>query len=412
MGLNVKIVLRTDKIETPEGFPIMARITIDRKIQYYSLKKYSPIELWNPDASEVKKKHKKCDDINLVIKTLYSDLEFFKISESKKQSSLTFESIKQCFNKSLGHEPNPYTVSLFSVFKYHIEKLKENESLGYAGIFESTLRSLKIFLKEKDYLFNKIDAALLRNYEDFLKSRECAVTTRSVYFRTFRTLWNIAIRDNHCPKDHYPFKDFDFSVYNNPRTKKRAITRSQINAIEEYTIDPQIDTLINSRNYFLFSFYCRGINFTDLAELKWTNIKNGELNYVRRKTKEEFNFKIHPGAQAILSYYKNLKANSDAGYIFPILYKRHETLASKRDRKNKVLKRVNSDIKKIGIAVGIEKKITTYVARHSFATHLLTRNISVEEIGKTLGHNDRKTTEIYLEDTDNEKFDDLINSKI
>lgn len=412
MGLNVKIVLRTDKIETPEGYPIMARITIDRKIQYYSLKKYSPKELWNADASEVKKKHKKFDDINLVIKTLYSDLEYFKISESKKQSSLTFESIKQCFNKSLGHEPNPFTTSLFAVFKYHIEKLKKSESLGYAEIFESTLRSLKIFLNEKDLLFNKIDAAFLRNYEDFLKGRECAVTTRSVYFRTFRTLWNIAIRDNHCPKDHYPFKDFDFSVYNNPRTKKRAISRSQINAIEEYAIDPKTDTLINSRNYFLFSFYCRGINFTDLAEVKWTNIKNGELNYIRQKTKEEFNFKLHPKAQAILLYYKSLKANSDAGYIFPILYKRHETPASKRDRKNKVLKRVNSDIKKIGIAVGIEKKITTYVARHSFATHLLTGNVSVEEIGKTLGHNDRKTTEIYLEDTDNEKFDDLINSII
>ena len=412
MGLNVKIVLRTDKIETPEGYPIMARITIDRKIQYFSLKKYSPKELWNAQASEVKKKHKKCDDINLIIKTLYSDLEFFKISASKNQSPLTFESIKKCLNKSLGYEPNPYKITLFSVFKYHIERLTKNERLGYAEIFESTLRSLNIFLNGKDQLFNKIDTAFLRNYEDFLKGRNCTITTRSVYLRTFRTIWKIAIRDNHCPKDHYPFKDFNFSCYNNPRTKKRAISRSQMAAIEEHVIDPKMDKLINSRNYFLFSFYCRGINFTDLAELKWTNIKNGELNYLRRKTKEEFNFKIHPKAQAILDHYKNLKANSDAGYIFPILYKRHETATSKRDRKNKVLKRVNSDIKKIGITVGIEKKITTYVARHSFATHLFTGNLSVEEIGKTLGHNDRKTTEIYLEDTDNETFDDLINSKI
>ena len=95
--MNVKIVLRTDKIETPEVYPIMARITIDRKIQYFSLKKYSFKELWNAEASEVKKKHKKCEDINLIIKTLYSDLEFFKISESKKQSSLTFDKIDSAF---------------------------------------------------------------------------------------------------------------------------------------------------------------------------------------------------------------------------------------------------------------------------------------------------------------------------
>jgi hypothetical protein len=236
MGLNIKIVLRTDKLEGPEGYPIMARITIDRKVQYFSLKKNSTKELWNPETSQVRKKHKQCDEVNLMIKTVSFDLEYFKITSSKNNTYLSFDSIKKCIGKSLGYESNPYKTSVFTVFNSHIQRLKSTNSLGYAEIFTSTLKSLKKFLKEKDLTFNKIDGEFLRNYEDFLKNKNCSITTRSVYFRTFRTLWNIAIRDNQCPKEHYPFKDFDFSSYNNPRTKKRAITRKQINAIEEYEI--------------------------------------------------------------------------------------------------------------------------------------------------------------------------------
>ena len=85
----------------------------------------------------------------------------------------------------------------------------------------------------------------------------------------------------------------------------------------------------------MFSFYCRGLNFADLASLKWENIKDGGIEYNRSKTKEEFQFKLHPSAIDIINYYRNYKGNSDAGYIFPILYKRHNTEAGIYERKKK-----------------------------------------------------------------------------
>ena len=189
-----------------------------------------------------------------------------------------------------------------------------------------------------------------------------------------------------CPPKHYPFKDFNFSKYNNPRTKKRVITKEQIDKIAELQLNVEQDTLINSRNYFLFSFYCRGLNFTDLASLKWENIKDGELNYFRAKTKEEFRFQLHNQAIVILDYYQSLEGNSDAGYIFPILYKRHHSEQSIRDRKLKVIKRVNKDLKELAGLAGVEKNITTYVARHSYATVLRRNRVSKEIIGQSLGH--------------------------
>ncbi len=107
-----------------------------------------------------------------------------------------------------------------------------------------------------------------------------------------------------------------------------------------------------------------------------------------------------------------MPGNSDAGYIFPILYKRHNTLQSIRDRKKKILKRVNKDLKELAASVGIEKTITTYVARHSYATALRQSGFSKEDIGKSLGHEDTKTTEIYLDDIGDPLLDDLINTAI
>lgn len=170
--------------------------------------------------------------------------------------------------------------------------------------------------------------------------------------------------------------------------------------------------MINSRNYFLFMFYCRGLNFTDLARLKWENIVDGELHYTRAKTKEGFRFKMHPAAVEILSHYSTLEGNSDAGYIFPILYKRHSTAKAIRYRKQKVLKMVNDDIEALASSVGIEKTVTTYFARHSYATILRVGGVSKEIIGQSLGHDSLKTTQIYLDDIGDPVVDEMINAAI
>lgn len=137
-----------------------------------------------------------------------------------------------------------------------------------------------------------------------------------------------------------------------------------------------------------------------------------ELQYIRSKTKEEFRFKLHPSAIEILAYYKDLRGNSDAGYIFPILYKRHDTLQSIRYRKQKVRTRVNKDLQELGASLGIQKNLTTYVARHSYATTLRRNGVSKENIGRSLGHDSLKTTDIYLEDIGDPVLDDLINSTL
>lgn len=347
MSVSTKFILRPQSNPNGPVYPIMLRITINRKDQLVSTKKYSSIENWDDKNQRVNKHNPDNKSINLLLKTISSEIDLSILTAGRNATAITFEEIKTIVRKYTGGGPKQKSGKLLVYFDQEIESLKAQNHLGYAATFQSTKNSISNFNNERDCDFSNLGLDFIRRYEMYLVERKCAATTRSVYFRTFRTLWKNAIKDKVCPESHYPFKEFNFAKYNNPRTKKRAITRDQIDILINLELSKDQDTLINSRNYFLFSFYCRGLNFTDLASLNWQNVKDGELNYIRLKTKEQFSFQLHSGAIKIMEYYKNMEGNSDAGYIFPIIYKRHHSEKSIRDRKLKILKRVNKDLKEL-----------------------------------------------------------------
>jgi integrase/recombinase XerD len=409
MAITAKFILRTNKSLPDGGHPIIFRITENRRVYEVATKKSASPELWDKKSQYVSEKHPDHKSINALLNNVKVKLTFYFASLNEGQSPRV-NAIKDIVERLTGAVKIAPTRKLLEFFDDEIERLKSMDRLGYASIHVMTKSRLKSYMNEVDMPFDDIDLNFIRKFEDWMIRKGIAVTTRSIDLRTFRTVWRNAIKEKQCKDTHYPFKDFAFSKYNNPKTKKRAITQEQFQKIASLELED--DKLVNSRNYFLFSYYCRGLNFTDLANLKWTNIIDGNLNYIRAKTKEQFDFKLHPEAVRILTFYKNMKGNSDDGYIFPILYKRHATVRSKRDRRQKILKRVNKDLKTISEKAKIQKNLTTYVARHTYATTLKAKGVSIEEIGKTLGHDSTKTTEIYLDEIGDPLFDDRINDCI
>jgi len=409
MPITTKIILRTNKTLPDGNHPIVLRITEDGRVSEVSTKKSASIDQWDKKSQCVSTKSPNHKSINALLDNIKVKVTFYFANLGDDQTPKV-SAIKDIVERLTGAVKKAPTKKLLEFFDDEIERLKGMDRLGYASVHVMTKSRLSKYMNGEDRAFEDIDLNFIRRFEDWMIKREIAITTRSIDFRTFRTVWRNAIKEKHCKENHYPFKDFAFSKYNNPKTKKRAISQEQFQRIANLVLDD--DKLHNSRNYFLFSYYCRGLNFTDLANLKWTNIIDGNICYVRAKTKEQFDFKLHPAALKILEYYKNLEGNSDDGYIFPILYKRHATVRSKRDRRMKILKRVNKDLKVISEKAEIQKNLTTYVARHTYATTLKAKGLSIEEIGKTLGHDSTKTTEIYLDEIGDPLFDDRINDCI
>ena len=409
MAINIKIILRINKTLPNGEHPIVFRITENRRNYELSTKKSSSLKDWDGRSQAVLTSHANHKPINALLNNIKVKTTLYFASLHDDQQPRV-SAIKEIVARLTGAIQKAPSKKLLEFFDDEIERLKSMERLGYASVHIMTKSRLKNYMNETDLSFEDIDLNFIRKFEDWMIKKGIAVTTRSIDLRTFRTVWRNAIKEKHCKESHYPFKDFAFSKYNNPKTKKRAITQEQFQKIANLQLDD--DKLVNSRNYFLFSYYCRGLNFTDLANLKWTNIIDGHLNYIRAKTKEHFDFKLHPKALHILAFYRALEGNSDDGYIFPILYKRHSSVSSKRDRRMKILKRVNQDLKTLSEKAEIQKNITTYVARHTYATTLKAKGVSIEEIGKTLGHDSTKTTEIYLDEIGDPLFDDRINDSI
>ncbi|MEZ4848172.1 MAG: site-specific integrase [Bacteroidia bacterium] len=130
----------------------------------------------------------------------------------------------------------------------------------------------------------------------------------------------------------------------------------------------------------------------DLAFLKLDNIKDGRIQYRRRKTAKLYDIRISEQLKNILSFYT--KGKEDEDFIFPII-KRQELENQYKDAKW-ARKRYNLGLQELAEKVGITEKLTSYVARHSFATQALLNEIPIKAISEMLGHSSLSTTEVYL----------------
>ena len=230
------------------------------------------------------------------------------------------------------------------------------------------MRSLKKFTNNKDIAFSEINYSFLLKYEKDFLQRGVSENSISLYMRTLRAIINLAIKEGRSNENDYAFKTYKVSKLNN-EMKKRAISKEEMLRIINFDTEYG-SSLWHSKNYFLFSFYNIGMNFRDLAQLKWSNILDNRIMYKRLKNGKNFDIKIQPRTQELLDFYSKGNENLD-DYIFPILNPEiHKTPKSIVDRIKKISKRVNKDLKEIAKSVGIQatQSITHYVARHSWAS--------------------------------------------
>jgi site-specific recombinase XerD len=276
--------------------------------------------------------------------------------------------------------------------------------VGNANVYKDSKRSLKRFTNSLDLLFTDIDQTFLQNYEIHLRKLGLAETSISVYFRTLRALFSKAIQEKLINLHVDPFKEFSVSKFNTA-TKKRAITKEEIKKIEKLEIDPA-SSLSESRHYFLFSYYGQGINFKDFTLLQWKNIVHNHIVYTRAKTGKIIQFKLLPPAKAIIEHYRRLTGNHPENYIFPILNRlKHVTALQIDYRVTKVIHQVNCDLKEIAHLAQIDANLTTYVARHTYATVLKKNGIPTAVISEALGHKSEFITQTYLKSFENEVVD-------
>jgi integrase len=288
----------------------------------------------------------------------------------------------------------PKPLFVYQAFQDNISYLHERGSYNTARAFEDTMSALRKFKNDESLTFYDIDKSFLDRYEDFERSRDLKDTTISRHMRDLRTLFNKAIEQGRLPQETYPFKKYKISRLNH-ETRKRALSKEHIEVVKKFVPDPNTKQQL-AKDIFLFSYYTFGMNFKDLALLKWSNIVDGKIEYSRAKTKRQFTIPVVQPVADIISFYRSI--NGCGVYIFPILDESYTDLEKISNRIKSGRKKVNEHLKVIGDEMSLDFELTTYVARHSAATHLRDNEVPIHVISKALGHKNLQTTEVYLAD--------------
>lgn len=315
----------------------------------------------------------------------------------------------------LEHEKRPYTIeelvekikgsdqyySFYEFTENLISKLTRTGNLGNARVYENTFNVFKKFMDDKDIDFKALNYKKIKEFEEYLYSKDRKVNTVSVHLRTLRAIYNRAIKEKIVRKELYPFDDIKISK---EETQKLAITREDIDKIRDLDLSDNIE-LEKARDYFMFSFYMRGMSFIDLAYLKGKNINNGRINYTRKKTRQKFSIKLTENAKQIIGKYSDL--SDPDSFIFPIIQRKGDEYLDYRN----AMRLSNKKLKTIGEMVGLSTQLSTYVSRHSWATIAKRSGISTAIISEGLGHDTEQTTQIYLDSFGSDVLDDA-NEKI
>ena len=277
--------------------------------------------------------------------------------------------------------------------------LRQQARFGTAHIYEYAASSFLKFLGGKDIRIGKISASLMEEYEQHLLSEGRSKNTVSCYMRSLRSAYHQAIREKVIVVKKTKDNPFSGVFTGNAKTRKRAISRESIARLvklEEVTgkKDASIHCLSFCRDLFLFSFYTQGMSFSDIAGLKKANICNGFIRYHRKKTGQEIHIELEDCMKTIIDRY----ADSSSEFVFPVLkdFKEYE-----RWKKNGLaLAAYNRNLKQLAALAGINEHLTSYVARHSWASIASQEGIPLATISKGMGHESEKTTRIYISQTD------------
>ena len=404
MSASVKIVCRKTILKNGL-FPIYLRVTIDRKSKFYSTPFSCKLNEWNEKQGEFNSKFRNNLTFNKTLRKIKDDaidiLDFLEKDYGSYNLILFDKYYSKKDDKELG---------FIGLFEKEIEIFQQNGQVSYCRSMKDSLKAIKKFKKNIDtYKFENIDFQFLTEFENFMRKRGAQDGGIGVYMRNIRTIYNKAINFKIVQPQYYPFKDYKISKFKKRKVRK-ALTEEEFQKLLNFDVE-KMPAVKNALYLYIFSYYARGMNFTDLAELKWCDLDNLQFTYTRNKT--DVNLKIRlpekPIIKEILDFYKIYRPYNTP-YIFPILAKNMKEYSDEglKNRKYGVICYYNKKLKEIFKYLDIEKNITFYTARHTFATTALRNNVNINIIKQSLGHKRLSTTENYLDDFKDSEVDDVI----
>jgi len=386
---TVKIVLahRSKKSKTDGKQAIQLRVTYNRKPKYFGLG-YSVLE---EDFLRIHNGNVRGDLRDLKIKL--QDIESKANSIMGELDPFSFTQFETRFFR-----PRSIHNNAIMYLRKEVNKAKEEGRISSMDMAKNTLNSIQRFTRNGDISFDDITVDWLKSYQRDMEKMGNSISTVGMYLRTVRVVFNNAMKDGVITREQYPFGKGKYEIPES-RNIKKALNLRDLKKILQYT--PVPDSREEwARDMWLFIYLCNGINPKDIARLKYRSLDSDQITFIRTKTKDSRKqqrpivIPMSDKIKEIINRWGNTDQASDT-YVFPIL-KSGLSPRQIHDRVHDFYSDINTEMKAIACNLGISVPVTTYVARHSYATVLKHKGAPLEFISESLGHSDIRTTESYL----------------
>jgi integrase len=398
--MKIAIILYKSKTLADGSHPLMVRVSQLKSRKYLSTGLTCRADLWDSQKHIPKRSHpdRKLLEAILTQKKASYHTKFLELESEQK--TLSLQQLVQAIEK-----PKQDVQGLFPFLLEVTQSFMDRGKIGRARLYKRLHTSFKEFIGNKQLCFSDIDVPFLNRYEAFLCGQGLVENSISTYLKVLRALLNKAIQAKRMKREQYPFEDYSLGKFST-LTEKRAMHKEDLQKIAALNLDPTSKLRI-ARDYFLFSYYGQGMNFRDMAMLKWKQIVKDRVMYTRLKTGKMMQFKLAAPAAVILERYRAFSGGQGEDFVFPILDKAHHvTPLQISNRINRVLRQVNKSLQELAGQAKIPVHLTTYVARHTYATVLKQSGISTGIISEALGHGGEKITQTYLKSFSNEVIDE------
>lgn len=396
-GFSARFVCLTGKEVKGGQHPIRLQLIHNLKVKRYSTGEACAADHWDADTGRMKPRAKGATRVNGILNAL--EVQVVGIVDALVvHRSLTLESFEARYRKPKAAE------DVLAFMDGVVSDLERAGKVGNAATYRNTARILRRFTGGKPLPFAELTAVRLEKLEHHLRAEGCTGGGISVYMRTLRAVVGKAMKAGLMDRDHYPFETGTQAGYSLTDLKSernpRALTDADMDKLKRFPFADH-PNLSQSVRLFLFSYYARGINFADIARLKRTDVYDGRIFYRRSKTGDPFSMPVSAALADILALFDR----SESPYLFPILNEEHATGKQQWYRIQKCLKRLNLELKEAAEVVGITVPLTSYVARHTFATTLKRKGVDVAVISESMGHESVNTTRAYLKRFGSEVLD-------
>ena len=400
MSVSIKPFCRRERISKNQTTIIQLRVTINRRSRYVSTGIRVPLAEWDFEKQEplATSGHIKCEIFDKIN------------SYQKRIKQLEAFDIEVTLDDLLDDEKSTSSQTLSEFTNGVIEQLRRQGKLSSAARYKVILTQLQR-LRMANVRFEDITLKYIIDYEEALLQLGNKPNSIATKIALLKALYNKALNKRVFVCKNNPFLRYNISRHKE-KPRKRAILKEDVLKLMEAPL-PSTNTPYTelARDLFLFSYFSAGINFKDIAMLKGSDIVAGRIYYRRQKTGKEMNCTLLPQAQGIIDKYGQGKSEND--YLFPILDRtKHQTVVQIATRLNKVLSKVNRELKLWGENLGLPTKLTTYVARHTYATVLKRSGVNIAIISESLGHSDLSTTQIYLDSFENAQIDEALKNLV